>query len=266
MRNDFGIQRQFHEKQLKRRRVRLFLYLFSLAAAVYAPFFGGYLDARRVSVSGSEVIAPEAVEKVVSDMLGEPIAFSLQKVNLLLFSPKEAEERILAAFPRLRAADVSRKFLSREIEVRVSEREPAGVACDEQRVCFYFDEGGVLFAEAPLITGAAMLTVKETSLAGVSLPQAQYPAEKLAFMTRFKEDARERAGLTIDSFSLTNKFGDMEATVVEGFRILFTTEQDSAKQAQILKNLLAEEIKEQAARLDYIDLRVENRAYYKLEE
>lgn len=269
---DFGIQRHFHQKRQKRRRIRLFLYcsvaVVLFAALLYVPFFSGYFNVKNVSVSGTEAIPSESVRKTVTDMLDEPALLILARRSIFLFSTREAEQRLEKEFSRIETVSVSKRPFSREIAVAIVERQSAGIACGKNAgdACFYFDKNGALFAEAPFTVGASLLLVKEDALRPSELPHAQYTKEAVAFMFRIKEYARDFGGVTVESFSFLNHYGDVEALCVEGFKILFSMEQDGTKQAQVLKHLLAEEIKDNIAKLDYIDLRVENRAYYKLKK
>lgn len=273
MKDNFGIARQLKNKRKKRRRIRLFFYFFSAvlcaAAIFYFVFFSGYFDTHKVSFSGMDAIAADEARKAMDAILDESVFFASSRRNIFLFSTASAERALEDYFPRIETVHVSKKFFAKEIRVVIAERQPAGIACgkEENVSCFYFDNNGVLFANAPVITGATVLMVKDGNLPSPqALPFTQYARETIAFMRGAKQAAYDIAGATIISFSLVNEYGDMEAVTLEGYAILFTTERDFLSQARIVKNLLALEIKEQVSQLDYIDLRVENRAYYKLRE
>ena len=51
----------------------------------------------------------------------------------------------------------------------------------------------------------------------------------------------------------------------EGYRVYFDRESDLQNAFRVLKTVLAEEIKDRRARLDYIDLRFGNKVFYKLQ-
>jgi hypothetical protein len=58
--------------------------------------------------------------------------------------------------------------------------------------------------------------------------------------------------------------GDLEILTPEGWLIYLDITHPADIQIDALKRVLQEEIKENRSRLEYIDLRVPNRAYYKL--
>lgn len=273
MKNNFGIQRQLQQKRVRRRRVRFFFYLClavsCIAAFLYFVFFSGYFLIQKISFYGGEVITAADAEKAMNLVLDEPVFLTLRRRNVFLFSTAAAERALVDYFPRIAAVRVSRKFFTKEIMVTITERQTAGIACGkkENSSCFYFDDSGVLFADAPVITGASVLVIKDDNLPPpAALPFGQYAKEAIAFIRDAKQATRDSAGVTILSFSFTNEYGDIEAVTLGGYAILFSMERDASSQARIVKNILAVEIKEQAEKLDYIDLRVENRVYYKLRE
>jgi len=72
--------------------------------------------------------------------------------------------------------------------------------------------------------------------------------------------------VSISYFSFLNDDGDIEAQTDKGFKIIMTANGQAEEQARVIKSVLDNEIKDKISALDYIDLRVENRAYYKLRE
>ncbi|MEK7493696.1 MAG: hypothetical protein AAB630_00920 [Patescibacteria group bacterium] len=271
MAHHISVHDHLKQKRAHKQKKKLILYssfFVSIFIGVfYFLFFSGYCDIRGITVSGAEKIQEDAVRAVVADMFNErSLVFSSDK-NFLIFPTHEAARAIKEKFPAIDSIDVDRKIWGARIAVAIVEREPAGIVCGkkEQDACMYLDKVGVVFAVAPRIVGASVLRVEEESLSAITgFPMQKYSVEAMDFITRVKRDAREKAWITIETFVFLNEYGDVEARTQEGFTIWFSMKQDAELQAQILKNLLVAEIKDQAPNLEYIDLRVENRAYYKL--
>ncbi len=268
MGNNFGIRRQLQDKRKKKRRVRFFLYYF-LAALFYSVFFSGYFAIRHISFFGTEAIAENDARKAMDVIMDESALFWSYKRNIFLFSAASAERVLQKNFPRIETVHIVKKFFQRAITATITERQPAGITCGktENAPCFYFDKNGIVFDSAPIITGATVLLVKDDGLPPPSaLPLAHYTKSAIIFMQDAKQAAYDIAGVTIASYSFLNEYGDIEAVTLNGYTILFTMERDFSPQVRVVKNLLTLEIKERVSKLDYIDLRVENRAYYKLKE
>lgn len=259
-------QKKAH-KQKKRRILYGSFFASVFIGIFYFLFFSGYCDIRGIEVSGTETIQASAVRAVVVDMFDERSVFFLNGRNFFIFPAREASRRVQEKFPVIDGIKVYKKAWEMKVAIDIVERESVGIVCGkkEQNACMYIDKSGVIFAAAPRIAGASVLRIEEESLIGITgFPIQKYAADAIDFITRVKRHAREKAGITIEAFAFTNEYGDVEARTQEGFTVLFSMKQNTEMQAQILKNLLAVEIKDQASNLEYIDLRVENRAYYKL--
>jgi len=94
----------------------------------------------------------------------------------------------------------------------------------------------------------------------------KYSKATVDFIDNMKEKLFEKTGVGITHFTFLNGDGDIEAQTDKGFKIMMTVDGRSEEQARVIKSVLENEIKDKINALDYIDLRVENRAYYKLRE
>lgn len=257
-------------QQKFRRQKRKFYFFGALAATavfalVYFLFFSGIFDVQGVEIKGVEVIAPNEVQAVVSELFSDTSLFVLPHKNILLFSSSAAAERVRAEFPRVADVTVEKRLWDRTIVTTVAERQPAGVSCVKKtEQCAYFDSFGIVFAAAPTIASASLLRIEEGDLDNVQFPYERYTPELVEFVATAKKQMQEKARATIISFAFMNGYGDVEARTQEGYTIFLNTAQGAEEQAQIFKNIIATEIKDQMPALEYIDLRVENRAYYKL--
>lgn len=261
------LKRKKAHKRKKRRIVYGSFFISIFIGIFYFLFLSGYCDIRGITVSGAETIQEDSVRAAVADMFERQSMILFGNKNFLIFPTNEAERMVQEKFPAIESINVHRKIWGLKVAVDIIERQPVGVVCGkkEQDACMYVDKGGVLFSVAPQIVGASVLHIEEESLSTITgFPAQKYTADAINFITQIKRYSFEKADITIATFVFMNEYGDVEARTMGGFTILFSMKQDAEMQAQILKNLLAAEIKDQVPNLEYIDLRVENRAYYKL--
>lgn len=271
MAHHVSVHDHLRQRRAHRQKKKLILYgsffISVFIGVFYFLFFSGYFDIRGIAVSGTETLRANEVSAVVAGMFDKQSMFFFSDRNFFLFPTKEAARTVKEKFPVIDSIDVGRTIWGAKIAVNIVEREPVGIVCGktEQDACMYLDKGGVVFAVAPRIVGASVLRIEEESLSAITgFPAQKYAKDAMDFIASVKRHTREKAGITIETFAFLNEYGDVEARTQGGFTILFSMKQDAELQAQILKNLFAAEIKEQAPNLEYIDLRVENRAYYKL--
>lgn len=271
MAHHVSVHDHIKQKRAHKQKRRLILYssffISVFIGAFYFLFFSGYCDVRTITVSGAEKIEEDAVRAVVASVFDGRSMFFFSNKNFLLFPTQETARALKEKFPVIDNVAVGRKIWGAKVAVAIVEREPAGIVCGkkEQDACIYLDAGGVAFAVAPRIVGASVLRIEEDSLSAITgFPAQKYAKDAMDFIASVKRHAQERAGITIETFAFLNEYGDVEARTQEGFLVFFSMSQEAELQAQILKDLLVAEIKDQAPNLEYIDLRVEKRAYYKL--
>jgi len=270
-----SIQNRFYEKRLKRIKLKLLIYgslsIVFISSLFYFLFLSSYFDIQGYSVIGTDIVPRGDVRSTVIGVAEDDILFSLLKrQNIFLFSSRQAERKVREMHPIIKEVRVKKNFPERNITIQTQERQPLGIACGKYSVtdgCFNFDETGTIFTSSPLIVGATVLRIQDDSLGGgMTLPVKKYEEHEIDFISSIKRHILDTSAIAIESFFFLNRYGDVEAKTINGFTILLNMEQDPEIQAKILRNLLDLEIKDQVAELDYIDLRVDSRAYYKFKE
>ncbi|OGD33963.1 hypothetical protein A2988_00535 [Candidatus Azambacteria bacterium RIFCSPLOWO2_01_FULL_46_25] len=274
-----GFQQRLREKKLrkKRRKILAYGFLFMLVVFSLSYFFlaSGYFAVSDIRVEGADMASADDIKSAVESFFPQKYFFMLPARNVFLFPLHEAENKLQDMFPGVAQARITREFKpfrfaqgsqKSRLYVLITERPPAAVACDASSRCFVADNAGVLFASTPAVSGASVTVILESDLSGVVVPLKKYPSEFMDFIVRVKTAASDAAGITFDSFARMDEYGDVVAQSTGDFRVFFTMSQQADKQVQILKSILTKMVQGDIVKLDYVDLRVENRAYYKLKE
>lgn len=274
-----NFQQRLREKKFKKKKRKAlsygFLFLLVIFSLGYFFLVSGYFAVSDVLVEGSDMAPADDIRITVESFFPQKYLFMLSAHNVFLFPLHEAENKLQDAFPAIAEARITREFRpfrftegssGSRLRVVIAERPRAAVACDASPRCFIADDAGVLFAPTPVISGASVIMILENDLSGVVVPLKKYPSEFMDFIVRVKTAAFDLAGIAFDSFTRMDDYGDVVAHSTGDFRVFFTTSRQADKQAQILKSILTKMVQSDVAKLDYVDLRVENRAYYKLKE
>ena len=133
----------------------------------------------------------------------------------------------------------------------------------ETENCFFADRNGILFREAPTVSGTLQTVFYFTGQKTADLGQVGVNAEILNSAAELKKQARN-FDVGISGFLLAEKNGkELTALTSEGWRVFFNPDSSPVSQIKVLAALLADEIKGKRAELEYVDLRLPNRAYYK---
>ncbi|MEK7146942.1 MAG: hypothetical protein AAB772_01660 [Patescibacteria group bacterium] len=163
----------------------------------------------------------------------------------------------------------SANFFERKVLIEVSERQPFGIWCPGEPAislqpptpnlqpptfgsCFWFDESAVLFAPAPFAEGLLIPLIFDDN----SRPEKLSSEIFSIFQRLYKLE-----NIKIAKFSVKNEnLKELEAEIVNGPKIYLSLKYENSDLEAILEKLNNEvEFKN----LEYIDLRVPGRIYYK---
>lgn len=153
----------------------------------------------------------------------------------------------------------------------IKDEQEMGIICKENPAfaeasagtCFYFDKNGIAFENAPNTSGNLIDLIKDYSQKELKIGDEVLTKELMDNILAIKEYLFQKIGLKVASF-------DIDSYPVEGLRvvtneswyILFSLKRDIKSQLLALKVALDEKIQNRST-LQYVDLRIENRIYYK---
>ena len=120
--------------------------------------------------------------------------------------------------------------------------------------CFYISENGLVLGAVPELKGSFITSIKSESSPS---------SETLEYLNSIKKNFEELNDLKIKEIFLGDNT-TVKAMMFNDWYVLFDKESSPEKLAMLLQTILEKEIKEKIKNLEYIDLRLENRAYYKL--
>lgn len=132
--------------------------------------------------------------------------------------------------------------------------------------CFYVDETGTAYEEAPQSFGSLITLIKDYGNKPVQIGEQAASPETLASISRIQKLFRENLNLKILEINL-NSAGknSIEIAVSGGWNAIFPTGGIDAS-FSALKTILEKEIKEKQSELEYVDLRFGTKVYYKFRE
>lgn len=199
--------------------------------------------------------------------------------NFLFFSEEKISNQIREKFPELKSVDFQKKIKTRALLVSISGRDASAVWCPawfdpsssstltaqpENEKCFFIDEQGFVFQEAPILSGSMFATIFDVSFAGKGLGSTGLEKSKLDFILEAKKEIISK-NLDLGDFLIRpESTAEIELLSPDGWRVYLDLASSAATQIDSLARALTEEIKEKKNQLEYVDLRVPGRIYYKL--
>jgi len=254
----------YHYRHRKKRKINkrviiAIIPLFVLAGLVYLLFCSPVFDIKKTEISGNKEIKSEEIQNILSC------------ANIFLFSGKKIKNELLERIPKIAELEIEKNIFKRELKIKLSEREEIGIACQANPAfaeatagkCFYIDKDGVIFENAPQTSGSLITLINDFSGRNIKLGEKIFDEKFIGLIFEIKEEMLVGMNLKIKSFDSMNfPIQNVKAMTSEGWYAFFNFNNNIKSQLSALKVALKEKIKIRTG-LEYVDLRIENRIYYK---
>lgn len=198
-------------------------------------------------------------KKTILNYLVSMNKFFLPNNHFAFLSTKQIEAVLKETGFGLASAE---KVFPNSLIIKFEKTEPWLMACKTQEECYYVDEKGAISARAPIFSELPLPQIRFKNTADIKLGDSAVSAENIAFLKIWFENFK-----TIDAHPLAIEYlkdKEMKISLKEGWFIHLTKNSDPQKLFTDLKLLLDQKIKDSRSKLEYIDLRFENKAFYKL--
>ncbi len=179
--------------------------------------------------------------------------------NLLTISSSRLQSSVVAEIPEIKELIVSRKW-PHGLKVQVVEREPS-LAWKSGGVLYLLDADGTVIQPITDKLGRLPVVVDTTNLP-VRVGNRVVGSGFVSFALGVVKGINGLS-LPLDQLSITDSTSELTAQLKTSYAIKFDTTRPVAPQIGDLRKVLAELSKEGKKPAEYIDLRVDGKAYYK---
>lgn len=246
----------------RKKAIILLWVLFLILIFAYILFLSPVFRVKDIKISDNRVISSEEINDSLNNFLSKEFLFFFNRNNIFLAADNKLKNILFGDFPRIASIEIDKDIFKKTIELRIIERKEAGIFC--RKDCYYIDENGAIFEEAPQTSGTLILAIKDNSEGEIEIGKNAIDKAFMAELINLKNDLLNQFGLKVLDFIIeTDVLKDLRANTNEGWYILFDRERDLKNQLQALKLVLEGKIKDGRKNLEYVDLRIENRVYYK---
>ncbi len=135
--------------------------------------------------------------------------------------------------------------------------------------CFYIDEIGAVFEQISDVELGLLdkniVKIQQWKTDSIEIKKDNLEISFLDFAKVVKSELKEVLNINVDKFIIPNPLAkELYAVMPQGWEIYFSMEGDALKQIEILKVVLDKKIPAlEQVKLDYIDLRVGEKVFYK---
>lgn len=260
------------------------LFLLLAAGVVYFLFFSEWLQISNVLVEGNKITDKKLILDAVEPFLHKKTLFIFPSNNFFFIPTGQIEREIAANFKRISKVNVSRGFPN-SLAIRVEEKKAVLLFCSNNG-CTWVDEEGIAYnqssyaeaiadsggqgEESPPPKAGDVVIVQDNSHSQLALGQLATDPAYVDFANRVWRSFAEKTGKELAFLSTPLPSAqEIRAHTKEGWTVYLDTTLDLDKNLTLLNRLINQDLKEKEGDtvcLDYIDLRVVDRVFYKTKD
>lgn len=262
--------------------------LFSVAAVIlfaaglaYLMIWSPVFKIKNLSVEGVN-FAPAPAQAIADQFLKEKLWYVVPRDSLVTFSGRELVSRLKLLSPEIESATISQD-IAKGAKIIIQGRQSAAIWCQtpassflamatsteaddalpQSEKCFFSDDDGFIFREAPEIYGLAWPTFFGQPGQPFQLGQRAAASTTVFFASQLKKQLR---AMEIEPFGFrlgVDSDSDIVVFTGDGWQIYFNLKRSLQSQIKILEALLDGDLKNLRGKLKYVDLRLTNKIYYR---
>lgn len=254
------------ERAEKRKTILLWsVFIAVFIFIVWSFFVSSFFKITEIKLPENNIVTANDIRKIMTNSaplnLGE---------NLFILSKSRIKAELTAAFPAITGINV-KKELFNGLTVSFEKRIPVGIWCHpsgghpEGDDCYYFDKEGIVFKEAPVTEGGLILKIQDSGNKEISLGDKAINTEQLKFIMDFNNKLLDNSQIKVTEFKIGPSADfDLTAITALGWLIYLDQSQNPDLAANNLFTILSEVVKNKISSLEYVDLRIPTRIFYKL--
>jgi cell division septal protein FtsQ len=283
--NSPGVTELIHKRHqaIKRKMIFYIILFLFLILGISLSSRINKLNINEIKISGNVVVDSSSIESVVKDNLHGHYLWIIPKTNFLVYPQEKITRELTSKYPRLKKVTLNNKNI-RTIEVIVQEYEGKYLWCGDVTIqlsslseekCYFMDSDGYIFDEAPFFSGEVYFKFYgQTNKQNDSVLGSFYNPLIFSKLIQFKESIENMELKPV--YVWINNQNEIYLSLSNlGIRetnpsIILNTNSDYQKiaenlQAAVTTEPLKTNLKNDYAKLLYIDLKFGNKVYYKFQ-
>lgn len=236
--------------------ISLFLILFF--TFLYLP----KLEIKNIEINGNENLT-QKVRITVNEELNKKILFLIPKNNFFIFKKNSLKEKILQNTASVKTVEINKNFPD-TIILNIKEKTEAGFYCvnAEMSKCFSLDEESAVLEERAINSEEKKIVfIASASTAAVKQNEKIMDKKTFSDIISLSSDAEKILGLKARKIILNKN--EYNIFFENSFYAIVNKNQINSA-FENLKLILESQIKDKKNNLEYIDLRFQNKAFFKL--
>lgn len=242
----------------------IILGLLAIIVILYFILFYSKFQVKNIEISGNEKIKIEDIKNIVLNNLDKKIIttgiFNISSKSAFIVDTNTISKNILNTFPKIETIKVQKK-LPNSITLKVKERQPFAIFCQNAEKCFSIDQNGIIFEQLKDIPQNMIIISKEQTDKDVFTGENVVDKNIIDGISKVENNLKNNFQVDIKEVFVSNP---LIFTTSETWQIYFDPNENMDLQIIKMNALLKDEItQETRKKLQYIYLQYQDRAYYK---
>ncbi|NTW27057.1 MAG: FtsQ-type POTRA domain-containing protein [Candidatus Moranbacteria bacterium] len=249
-------------------KIIFYLLLVSFVAVfTYMLFFSQYLKVGNIEIVGTLELSSQEMKQGMEDSMQGKYFGIIPKNNFLFFSQKNVEKLLTDNYKKIRTVTVTKKFPD-TINIVIDERKALLVWCAREE-CYLLDEQGFAYSVAdfssPELMQNHLLQINDASGREVSIGSKIIEPAYEQYVLSIKDELAKIGFNVTDQYWTPSRMAEeINVKTDQDLEFYFSTQFELKSALDTLNIILKKEIpKEKEAEIAYIDLRNENKAFYR---
>ena len=261
-------QDQLKQKKRQQRLFRLVLAagagLVILGGVIYSLFFTEWFTVRTVTVTGPDNGIRVSLEAASQKWLDEKVLFVPRRANSYWFNLAANLSAWRMSQPKIDQLQIGRTS-RHDYSIAFTIRQAAGIWCvDANTRCYFFDETGIAYQTVGISEGFLFTQIKESSPRALALGDRVTRAERLVLLRAVEKQLQAQALVVTQIMLTASEADEFNVQLQNGPVLKFSFLAPIEEQLEALKLLLKNQLTTtQLQTLNYIDLRIPGRIYWK---
>ncbi len=232
----------------------IILILLLTSSLFYILFFSNIFKIKNIEID-ENILNSNAEEYIKKNIQG----------NIFLFSVKNFKNSFQFRFPEFSKIEIKKRYFDGTILLQLIKEKEIGIWCEKDIRCFYFNSEGYIFKEAPKnVSGSALIIIRDYPSKVVEtlvLPYKVLDKKLLDFISIIFGILKEFNMIAV--FSINRDNFEIIAETKNYPKIIFNLIKISEYEKNTIRKIL-QSLRDKFPELEYIDLRILDRVYYKM--
>jgi hypothetical protein len=255
------------KKDQTKRRVlvlKIILFIIILGGSVFLLFFNPRLEIDKWQIDGTKLADESKMEKLIEIEMNKMWRPFCNNFFITLFRRNNLSKNILEHFPEIKTVNIRPSWDNNpfnRLDISIKEREKEGIWCSGDGECFYYDDTGFLFSKSADSKGPFIISIRDIASLDLYLGSVLGNKNFTPNLRELSESFSDIPNIVIDTIEVINLNYDFIVKTNNGWSLYFDPNISAKTQTEVFKGLLLEEKIKIEEPLQYIDLRIKNKAY-----